>query len=63
MTDEIHLWFWIITSDRTGKRVKTTWRMIEGDARQRHGGDAVKVEDSLEVRQDYGSTGDFLREH
>jgi hypothetical protein len=44
----VHLWLWTITSATYPfKRRKTTWRMIEDDARARHGDDAVKVEGTL----------------
>ncbi len=49
----IHLWFWIITDELTGKRRKTSWRMTEEDAICYRG--AVKVEGSLEERQPMGS--------
>ena len=61
MADEIRLWFWTITNEVTGCRMQTTGRMTEGDARERHGADAVTVEDSLEVRHNYGHASDFMR--
>ena len=62
MADEIRLWFWTITNEVTGRRMRTTWRMTEEDARERHGADAVEVEDSLEVRRcGRGHTSDFMR--
>ena len=63
MADELRLWFWTITNRVTGRRMRTTWRMTEDDARERHGADAVKVEGSLEVRQrgGLGHTSDFMR--
>ena len=62
MADDIRLWFWMITDGLTSHRRQTTWRMTEADAWERHGADAVKVEDSLEVRRcGLGQTSDFVR--
>jgi hypothetical protein len=55
---ELHMWFWMYT-DQFGKRRQTTWRMTEEEAR--HYKDRVKVEGSLEVRQAFGNSGDFLK--
>ena len=44
----IELWFWYITSETSGKRVKTRWRMTEEEAKAYPG--AEKVPGSLEVR-------------
>lgn len=57
--EPIELWFWTITSERTGKRVKTSWRMTDETARERYGEDAVKVEGTREVRTYLGHTGDL----
>ena len=46
---ETAFYFWWITSEITGKRKKTTWRMTVEVAQQRHPG-ATPVEGSREVR-------------
>ena len=46
----IRLWLWTLTDPLTSKRRRTTYRMTEAQARERHGADAQKVEWSLEVR-------------
>lgn len=54
----ITLWFWMVPDERRpGKMRKTTYRMTEQDARQRHGGAAVKLEDTREERAH--TTGHF----
>jgi len=55
---ELRLWFWIIT-DQFGKRLQTTWRMTEEQAK--HYKDVAKVEGSLEVRQAICNPSDFLK--
>ncbi len=32
MERELRLWFWIITDECTGKRMRITWRMTEKQA-------------------------------
>jgi hypothetical protein len=49
--DYIELWLWEYT-DEHGKRRRSTWRMTEGDAA--HYRDAVKVEETLELRRPLG---------
>ena len=48
MQDDLRLWFWIV--EITKRRQQTRYKMMEQDARERFGADAVKVEGSLEIR-------------
>lgn len=48
---EIALWFWEIRDPLTGRWRRTSYRMTEGDAAERHGQEARKVEWSREVRR------------
>lgn len=60
----LKLWFWTITSDTYPfRRIKTTWRMTEEDARARHGGAAEKVESTLEIRtvSSAGGTNEIMQ--
>jgi hypothetical protein len=58
--DSNEYWFWIIPGETYPiKRLKSTWRMNEEDARSRYGEAAKKVEDSLEVRTDQGYLSDM----
>jgi hypothetical protein len=50
MTEEIRLWLWTIT-DGTGKRWPIRYRMTEEQARERYGGNAHKIDSSLEIRE------------
>lgn len=43
MPDELHLWFWIITDEITGRRRQTRYRMTEQDAMERHGDDVCST--------------------
>jgi hypothetical protein len=63
MSDELRLWFWIVTDEVTKRRRQTRYRMTEQDALERHSDDAVKVDGSLELRRPggFGHTSDFLR--
>ena len=58
----LELWQWEYT-DEFGKRRVTRWRMSEATVRESAHvyKDAMKVEGSLEMRRDAGSTSDFLR--
>lgn len=47
--EEIVLYRWMITDERTGKRRMTRWAMTEEEAKQRYP-DAEKVESTREVR-------------
>jgi hypothetical protein len=58
--EPIELWRWIITSETTGKRVKTRHRMTEADALAMDP-TAEKVPGSLEVRRPGGNTSDWQR--
>jgi hypothetical protein len=58
MAEETQLWLWQYT-DEFGKRRRSTWLMTEEQAK--HYKDAVKVEDSLEIRRSPGSTSDLNR--
>jgi hypothetical protein len=58
MDGPLEFWLWTITDPFTHKRRQISYRMTETTARSRFGKDAVKVEDSMEVR---GALGDFLR--
>ena len=47
----LELWYWIIPGDAYPfRRLKSTWLMTEEEAWQRYGGEAEKVENSLEIR-------------
>jgi hypothetical protein len=56
--NQISLWRWEFTDDQ-GKRRRSSWRMTETEAAKYR--DAVKVEGTLEVRQDLGGTSDWQR--
>jgi hypothetical protein len=58
---ELRLWYWTVTDPITKRRRQTTYLMTEEDARARFGDDARKVERSLEVRTDVGSTSSWER--
>lgn len=48
---EVAFWFWYINSEaKPGKKRKTTWRMTEETALERHP-EAVRVPGSKEIRQ------------
>ena len=50
----LELWYWTVTDEITKRRRQTRHRMTEQEAKERHGADAVKVEDSLEIRHTGG---------
>ena len=64
MSTTIKLWFWEIRDPVSGRWRKTTYRMTDGDARERFGAEARKIEGTQEVRcidLTSNSTGSFLR--
>lgn len=46
---QVDYWLWWITSERTGKRVRTSFRMTEAVARERYP-DAERIEGTCETR-------------
>ena len=56
--DEIRLWRWRYTNE-FGKRVESSWRMDEEQAALYK--DAEKIDGTLEVRKQLGSTSIFQR--
>jgi hypothetical protein len=58
LVPEIRLWRWIYTNEQ-GKRVRSSWLMTEESAS--HYRDAVKIEETLEVRNSLGYTSDWQR--
>ena len=58
----LELWFWIVTDEVTKRRRQTRYRMTQSDALERFGADAVKIDESLEVRAHRSThTSDFLK--
>ncbi len=60
-SNALEVWRWEYT-DELGKRVKSSWHMSEADvqAYAHVYRDAVKLEDTREVRQPLGSTSAWL---
>jgi hypothetical protein len=60
----IELWLWELRDPLTGRWRRTTWRMTEDEAFERHGPEARRVEWTREERRvelSANSTGSFLR--